>query len=74
MAALFTASVTLGAASSSVIVVVACWVPDSVPFVTLVMSTMTVSFASSSASCTAVTVAVPVVLPAVITICTPLRV
>ncbi len=45
-----TANVTVGGLSSSVIVVVACWVPLSVPFVTPVMSTTTVSSPSYTVS------------------------
>ena len=66
--------ITVGVASSSVIVVVFCWTPDSLPLVTLVISTITVSSNSSSASCTALTVTVPVNCPAGITICVLLRV
>ena len=67
-------NVTVGAASSSVIVTVTCWIPDSVPLVTPVMSAMTVSSGSSSASAAAVNVRVPVVAPAAITIWVALRV
>ena len=68
MLALSTPRVTLGTASSSVIVVVCCWVPSSVPLVTLSISTTTVSLFSSRVSWTAVTVAVPVVCLAAMTI------
>ena len=67
------AIVTVGAGSSSVIVTVSRCVPDSVPLVTLLMSTMMVSLVSSSVSCTAVSVTEPLVLPARITICAPER-
>ena len=60
--------------SSSVMVAVTCWVPDSVPLVTLEMSTMMVSSVSSILSCTAVRVIVPLVLPGGITIEVPERV
>ena len=59
-----TESTTDGGSSSSVIVMVCCCVPFSVPFVTPVISKITVSFASSKTSWTAVTVVVPVVWPA----------
>ena len=74
MLALSTPSVTLGASSSSVIVVVRCWVPCSVPLVTLSISTTTVSLSSSRVSSPAVTITVPVVSPAAMTICVPERV
>ncbi len=67
-------SVTVGLASSSVMVAVACWVPDSTPLVTLLMSTMMVSSSSSRASWTAVSVTVPVVDPAEMAMLVPLRV
>ena len=56
------------------IVAVTCCVPDSVPLVTLVISTTIVSFVSSSASSTPVSVMLPVVPPAGITIDVPERV
>ena len=52
-------------------IAVTCCVPNSVPFVTLEMSTMIVSSSSSTVSCTAVRVIVPLVLPAGITIDVP---
>ena len=69
-----TAKVTVGALSSSAIVVVAVCVPDSVPLVTPVMSTTTVSPPSKTVSGTAVTVTKPLSEPAAITICVPVRV
>jgi hypothetical protein len=62
--ALFLESVTVGALSSSRIVIVTDCVPDSVPFITEAMSMIAVSSTSSRASWTAVNVAVPVVWPA----------
>ena len=59
---------TVGTGSSSVMIAVTCWVPDSVPLVTLEISTRMVSLSSSRLSCTAVRVIVPVVLPAGMTI------
>ena len=47
--------------SSSVMVIVTCWVPDSVPLLTDEISITTVSSFSLSESWTAVKVAVPVV-------------
>ena len=58
---------TLGAASSSAIVIVCCALP-SVPLVTELIATRTVSSDSSRASSTPVIVTLPVVLPAVIII------
>ena len=55
--------------SSSRIVMVACCGLDSVPLVTVPMSTMIVSSGSSKLSGRAVTVIVPVRLPGGITIC-----
>ena len=54
---------TVGGSSSSVIVMVSCCVPFSVPFVTLTISKTTVSLASSKTSCTAETVVLPIVSP-----------
>ena len=54
--------------SSSMMVAVTCCVPDSVPLVTLDMSTMMVSSTSSMESWTAVRVTEPLVLPGGITI------
>ncbi len=65
--------VTVGATSSSVIVTVACCVPDSVaplPPVTFVMSAITVSEPSNKASSVGSIVTVPVVVPAGIVIVT----
>ena len=60
--------------SSSVMVAVTCWVPDSVPLVTLEISTTMVSSTSSSESWTAVSVIEPVVALGGITIDIPERV
>ena len=60
--------------SSSMMVAVTCCVPDSVPLVTLEISTTMVSSTSSSASCTAVRVIDPLVDPGGITIELPERV
>ena len=71
--AVSTESVTVGAASSSTIPVV-CWLgAPTVPFVTVFISTITVSFVpvSYTESLTAVTVIAPVVFPAVINIDAP---
>ena len=65
---------TVGNASSSVISALTCWEPDSVPLVTLEISTTTVSSTSSNVSCTAVRVIAPVVLPGGMTIEVPDRV
>ena len=62
---------TVGGESSSVMVAVTCWTPDSVPLVTLEISTIMVSSTSSSESCTAVRLIVPLVLPAGMTIEVP---
>ena len=59
---------TVGGASSSVMVAVTCWAPDSVPLITLDISTTIVSSTSSNVSCTAVRLIVPVTLPGGITI------
>ena len=74
MADLSTDSVTVGGASSSMISVVRCCVPDSVPLPTSVMWTVTDSLSSSRLSGREVTVVVPLVLPEAITICVPSRV
>ena len=60
--------------SSSLMVAVTCCVPNSVPLVTVEISTMMVSSSSSRASCTAVRVMEPVVLPGAITMEVPDRV
>ena len=65
---------TVGGRSSSAMIAMTCWVPDSVPFVTLEISTMMVSSTSSKLSCTAASVIAPAVLPAGITIELPERV
>ena len=65
---------TVGGESSSLMVAVTCWVPDSLPLVTPEISTMIVSSTSSRLSCTAVRVIVPVVLPGGMTIEVPDRV
>ena len=62
---------TVGGESSSLMMAVTCWVPDSVPLVTPEISTMTVSSTSSKVSCTAVRVIVPLVLPEGMTIEAP---
>ena len=61
MVSALTETVSVGAASSSVMVTV-CWVPMSLPPSEAVIST--VSSASSMVSCTAITVAVTDVAPA----------
>ena len=65
---------TNGGRSSSAMVAVTCWAPDSVPLVTLEISTIMVSSTSSKVSCTALRVIVPVVLPGGITMEVPDRV
>ena len=65
---------TVGGKSSSAMMAVTCWMPDSVPLVTLETSTTMVSSASSRASWTAVKVIKPVGLPAGIVIEVPERV
>ncbi len=57
-----------GATLASKMIVVTCWGLDSLPLVTLIISTITVSFDSSIESLVAVILVVPVKLPAVITI------
>ena len=60
--------------SSSVMVAVTCWVPDSTALITEEMSTTMLSSTSSSESCTAVRVIEPVVLPGGMTMEVPERV
>ena len=57
--------------SSSVMIAVTCCVPDSMPLVTVEISTMIVSSTSSMESWTAVRVIEPLVLPGGITIEVP---
>ena len=58
-----TLNATVGGGSSSVMVAVTCWAPDSVPLITVEISTITVSSGSSTASWTAVRVIEPLGLP-----------
>ena len=64
-----------GSSTTSLLMIVAvtCWVPDSVAFDTLEMSTMMVSSGSSQVSSTAVRVIEPLVLPGGMTIEVPDR-
>ena len=57
--------------SSSMMTAVTCWVPDSVPLMTLEISTMMVSSTSSNESWTAVRVIEALVLPGGMTIEVP---